>query len=81
MTEYRYVMQDKDGSCLYLSENGLTPQPKEFLKQLKDEGFQYAEERQFGASTLRIMTRDISTGTTTGAVVRTDPFTGQKHIF
>lgn len=80
MTEYRYVIQHKDGSCLYLSENGPTPQPMEFLKQLRAEGFHYAEERPLGDSMLRILTRDAYTGTTTGAVVRTDPYTGEKHV-
>ncbi len=79
MTEYRYVIQHKDGTCLYLSEKGPMPQPLEFLKQLRDDGFSYAEERSFGEAMLRILTRDTYTGTTTGAVVRTDPYTGQKH--
>lgn len=80
MTEYCYVIQHKDGSCLYLSENGPMQQSMEFLKQLRAEGFQYAEERPLGDCMLRILTKNSYSGTTTGAVVRTNLYTGEKHV-
>jgi hypothetical protein len=80
MTEFRYVIQHKDGACLYLSENGPTPQPNEFLTQLRNEGFQYADERQLGESKLCILRKDTYTGTTTGVIVSTDPYTGKKRM-
>lgn len=80
MTEYRYVIQHKDSSCLYLSESGPIPKPMEFLKQLNDEGFRFAEERRFGESMLRILTRDILTGTSSGKTVVRDALTGRSYI-
>ena len=78
MSEYRYVIQFPDNSCLYLAADGPRKEPMTFLQQLRQEGFQYTEEHQMGENMLRVLKRDMTPATDYGAAVVTDPYTGRK---
>jgi len=78
MSEYRYVIQYPDGSCLFLAEEGPRKEPKLFLQQLREEGFHYGEEHQMGENMLRVLKRDVTPESYHGAAVVTDPYSGRK---
>ena len=79
MQIYRYIIQYKDSSCLYLSELGPEKKSKDFLAQLRDEGFQFSKEEQLGESMLQIMVKDQPQRSAVGCGIAKDPISEKRY--
>jgi hypothetical protein len=77
MSEYRYIIQYHDTSCLYLAGDGPHKESMEFIQELLREGFQQVSEQPMGENMLRVLKRD-AIATDIGASVLTDPYSGRK---
>jgi hypothetical protein len=57
MSYFCYVIENPDGSCLYLSDEGPRQELPDFLQKLKQRGFHHQKEHPLGEHILRVYKR------------------------
>jgi len=59
MSDFCYIIDDQNGTRLYLAEAGPQEETAEQIDMLRRDGFRHAEERRIGACVLHIFERDL----------------------